>query len=100
MQIACPACGKSQPGAGDNCQRCGCELRALREVLRAAARLAAAAATRLRAGQYAPALALAERSWRLKHSQPAALTAFLAALSGGEDTAAASTWLARMEALE
>jgi hypothetical protein len=100
VQIACPACGKSQPGAGDNCQRCGCELRPLREVLRAAARLAAAAAARLRAGQYAPALALAERSWRLKHSQPAALTAFLAALSGGPETGVAGTWLARLQAME
>ena len=90
MPITCPACNKaSQSGAA--CQRCGCDLARLHEIVAAATTHLAGAAAALAARAWSAALAAAGRSWRLRHTAESARIAFLAAAATG-DTARAMRW--------
>ncbi|MBN2706759.1 MAG: hypothetical protein JXR89_10005 [Deltaproteobacteria bacterium] len=93
--LSCPACRKLQPcPLPDNCRRCGCELDQLRLISEAADQACQAARSQLLAGRGDQALALAEKSWQLRHQPASARLAFLAALLL-KDFTAATTWHAR-----
>lgn len=93
MPIACPACNKADQ-TGAVCQRCGCELGLLHEVVSAARSLLGASVVALEGRDWTNALDCAERSWRLKHSGEAAWVAFVAAIASG-DADQAACWRRR-----
>ena len=67
MPITCPACNKAgQTDAA--CQRCGCELTHLHEIVAAAATRLARAHAALTNRDWSGALADAEGSWDLLHT--------------------------------
>ena len=68
LPIVCPASGKQDAtvnGGGASCGRCGCDLPAVREVLRAAVVLLVQARSAMTKGAWDAALACATRSWAL-----------------------------------
>lgn len=71
MQVPCPACGKATVSAfvADlACDRCGCDLSRLRDILLAAAARLRLARSALATGEYDAALAYAGESWSLAHN--------------------------------
>ena len=98
MPITCPACNKaSQSGAA--CQRCGCDLARLHQIVEAAATHLEGAATALAECDWSAALTAAGRSWRLRHTAESARIIFLAAAAAG-DTARALRWRHRAADVE
>jgi hypothetical protein len=94
IPLICPACNK--PGqAGPACQRCGCDLAALRSVRRAAETCLARARGFLRDRHWDDALGEAESSWALYHSPEAARMAFVLA-AALRDTESALRWYQRV----
>jgi len=92
MPLKCPACGKLiDTDENDCCQRCGCDLSRLAQVVQAARGRILAATQKAQAGDWRQALCHAEQSWSLRHSETAARLAFLAAAALGE-TARALRW--------
>ena len=101
MQLSCPACGKktlTTRAADLTCDRCGCDLSRLRDVLDAAVRFLQSARLALRRGEYDDALASADRSWALVHNPLCAGVACLAASSSG-DAGALARWRRRLPAV-
>ncbi len=93
MAIACPACNKAgQTEAA--CQRCGCDLSPLHEIVDAAATRLAGATAALANRDWSGAQADAERSWQLVHTGESARLAWVAAAAHG-DTAGALRWRER-----
>jgi hypothetical protein len=75
MPITCPACNKAgQTDAA--CQRCGCELTHLHEIVAAAATRLARAHAALTNRDWSGALADAEGSWDLLHTAESARLAW------------------------
>lgn len=95
MPITCPACSKSND-AGETCVRCGCDLSLLREILGASMSHLSLAKQELQAGDWAAALAHAERSWELAHNSPTARLGCFAAAALG-DTEGFARWRRRAE---
>lgn len=92
MPLKCPACGKLiDVEENACCQRCGCDLSRLAQVVQAARSQVRAAAQQVQAGDWRQTLRHAEQSWSLRHSETAARLAFLAAAALGE-TARAVRW--------
>jgi hypothetical protein len=93
MALTCPACNKANQ-TDAICQRCGCDLSGLHAIKRAAEASLGSVRQRLRQRDWAQALAEAEQSWQLCHSDAAAQCAFI--LSGIlGNTAAALCWRQR-----
>ena len=83
MPITCPACNKAgQTDAA--CQRCGCELTHLHEIVAAAATRLARAHAALTNRDWSGALADAEGSWDLLHTAESARLAWVAAAAVGD----------------
>jgi hypothetical protein len=93
MAIACPACKKADQ-TETACQRCGCDLTRLHDIVVAAGKRLGAAHTALECRDWAGALTQATRSWRLLHTAESAQVAFLAAAASGE-SASALRWRER-----
>ncbi len=90
ISLVCPACNK--PGqTGSACQRCGCDLTALRSVRLAAETCLARARGFLRDRRWDEARREAESSWALYHSPEAAQMAF-ALTAALRDTESALRW--------
>jgi len=86
VQIACPACGKTNDLAGTTaCARCGCDLERLEQTLAAAAAQLRAASGAMRSGAWAEARRHAEKSWSLRHNSRSARLAALMALRLGDE---------------
>ncbi len=83
MEIHCPSCKKINVDAAV-CTRCGCELQALLAIAYAAGHDITLGKNTLLAGNFQEAIALAIRSWQLKHSPEAAKLAFLASVCAGK----------------
>ena len=83
MLVQCPACKKinSDPGL---CERCGCDLWPLGEILRAAEFELQIGTEKLKKGAGDQALGHAKKSWFLRKSDAAAKLAFLACMFSGE----------------
>ena len=93
MAITCPACNKA--GQTDaTCQRCGCDLARLHEIVDAAAGRLVRAHAALAARDWRGALAEAECSWGLLHTAESAQLAWVAAAAAG-DTPRALRWRGR-----
>ena len=98
MPITCPTCSKaSQSGAV--CQRCGCDLARLHQIVEAAATHLDGAAAALAERDWSTALTAARSSWRLRHTAESARIIFLAAAATG-DTARALHWRQRATDVE
>ena len=96
MQITCPACGKAAVSPTiHSCDRCGCDLSTLREILLAANALLGAAKSALAGGDGHDALAFATRSWTLVHRPVTAHVGCLAAAVLG-DPASLARWRRRL----
>lgn len=96
MPLACPACNKaSQTDAV--CQRCGCDLARLHDIVVIAAARLGRAVGALANRDWPAALAAAESSWRLCHTVESARVAFLASAAAG-DPARALWWHERATA--
>ncbi len=93
MPIVCPACNKASQTAAA-CQRCGCDLTRLQEIVATAGALRGAAVAALADRDWSAAQAAAGRSWQLCHRVESARVAFLAAAAAGE-TAQALRWRER-----
>lgn len=78
-EIPCPACRKRSRDTAI-CPRCGADLRALLEILRAATRALASGREHLKRGNGRDALEAAEIAWRLHRTDEAAKLGFLACL--------------------
>ncbi|MFP4031618.1 MAG: hypothetical protein ACLFPR_09400 [Desulfococcaceae bacterium] len=78
-EIPCPACRKRIP-ENPECPRCGADVRALREILEAAARYLEFGRDRLKRKAGNDALSAAEAAWDLRHTPEAARLAFMACL--------------------
>lgn len=98
MPITCPACNKANQSAAA-CQRCACDLSQLLRIDEAAAERLGAARAAMADGDWAGALARAERSWRLRNCPETASVAFLAAVGAG-DTLRALRWRRRARETE
>ncbi len=98
MAIVCPACNKANQTEAA-CQRCGCDLSRLHEIVEAAASRLGAARAALTDGDWPGALKHAERSWRLCHTVESARVAFLAA-GAARDTSSALRWHERVQDVE
>ncbi len=97
MAITCPACNKA--GQTDaTCQRCGCDLAHLHEIVAAAATRLDRAHAGLACCDWSDALAEAECSWRLVRTREAAQVAWVAAAAVG-DTPRVLRWRERSAAL-
>lgn len=93
MEIDCPACKKVNLDSGE-CERCGCDLTTLVNILEAALFELTEGIGKLKKGEGARALFHAKKSWRLKKNHSAAKLAFMACIDLkclGE----ASTWYHR-----
>lgn len=90
MAIVCPACNKAGQTAAA-CQRCGCDLSHLHEIVGAAATRFASATAALANRDWSGALAEAEHAWQLVHTRESAQLAWAAAAASG-DTACALRW--------
>lgn len=100
MVISCPTCGKvSDLTIATACPRCGCDLKPLTTVVRAAIWQMRAAATHLRRRDWSGALEHAEQSWELRRSTRAARIACLAAMAL-EENEAAGVWFRRAKSHE
>lgn len=87
MQLSCPACGKKTMTTRDaemTCDRCGCDLSTLREILAAAGRLLHSARIALVHGKYGDALLSAQSSWELVHNPLCVHLACIAAFASGD----------------
>jgi hypothetical protein len=74
MALTCPACRKvNEAETNPECERCGCDLRALDAIAKAAAWHLSAAADCLRAGERAEARAHSRRSLELRRTREAVL---------------------------
>lgn len=87
MAIACPACKKADQ-TETACQRCGCDLTRMHDVVAAAGKRLGAAHTALARRDWLAALKQATHSWRLLHTAESAQVAFLAAAAGGDGSRA------------
>lgn len=86
MRVSCPACGKTMVAAlaaDVACDRCGCDLSRLRDILVAAAARLQLARSALATGEYEVALSYADESWSLAHNPLCVDVACLAASAGG-----------------
>ncbi len=95
MTIKCPACSKESDAAANiACGRCGCDLSRLRAIATAAAAHLRRARSTLAVAEWPVALAHAQRSWDLVHSQQSAEAGALAAAATG-DLGALRRWRRR-----
>ena len=80
MPLVCPACGKRyESTVVPACDRCGCDLSRLQEIVLAAAALLRMAKAAFERGDWHAGQSFAERSWELAHSEQAAGAVCLAA---------------------
>lgn len=107
VRIVCPACGKkaaSDLAAIDAvlavlaCDRCGCDLSALRDIRLAAAANLRLAKSALERREWDEALGFAARSWTLARGEASVAAACLAAAARG-DAATLNRWQRRSEDL-